>query len=143
MIDSDVLAASVAPGTTPEAMNMAGLTAGNYWVDVVRYGGKTHYSLMLTADATGNTLNTACKVGSLSNAQSFRDFIGSTDLTDFYRLSLSLPSNFSLNLNELSADADVYLAPILQIPATDGKSAPCSESLGFLSSTNFENWYGV
>jgi len=109
-IDSnDVIAASVAPGTTPDTINVAGLAAGTYFVDVVRYSGNTTYSLTLTADAAGNTLNAARNLGSLSRAQGFSDFVGSADPADYYRFSLSYTSNFSLSLGGLSADADVYL----------------------------------
>ncbi len=109
-IDSnDVIAASIAPGTTPDIINVTGLAAGTYFVDVVRYSGDTSYNLTLTADAAGNTLNTARNIGSLSSAQSFSDFVGSADPSDFYRFSLSNTSNFSANLSGLSADADIYL----------------------------------
>ncbi|MBW4581270.1 MAG: S8 family serine peptidase [Tildeniella nuda ZEHNDER 1965/U140] len=109
-IDSnDVLAASVAPGTTPDSINVTGLAAGTYFVDVIRYSGNTTYNLTLTADAAGNTLNTARNIGSLYNTQRFNDFVGSADSADFYRFSLSNTSNFSLNLSGLSADADAYL----------------------------------
>jgi serine protease len=109
-IDSnDVIASSIAPGTIPDTITMTGLAAGTYFVDVVRYGGNTTYSLTLTADAAGNTLNTARNIGSLSRTQWFSDFVDSADPADYYRFSLSNTSNFSLNLSGLSADADVYL----------------------------------
>ena len=106
---SDIIARSLAAGTTPESINVTGLTAGTYFVDVVRYSGNTTYNLTLTADAAGNTLNTARNVGSLSNTQNFSDFVGSADPTDYYRFSLSNTSNLSVNLSGLSADADIYL----------------------------------
>ena len=106
---NEVLAASTAPGVAPDTINVAGLAAGSYFVDVARYSGNTTYNLTLTADAAGNTLNTARNIGSLSSTQSFSDFVGNADPADYYRFSLSYTSNFSVNLSGLSADADVYL----------------------------------
>jgi|GEM_PF-667034 len=106
---SDVIARSIAPGMTPDSINVTGLAAGNYFVEVARYSGNTTYNLTLTADAAGNTLSTARHIGSLYDTQSFSDFVGSADPNDFYRFSVGNTSNFSLNLSGLSADADVYL----------------------------------
>lgn len=59
----------------------------------------------------GNTFNTAFSFGNLSGntTQTWRDFVGSNDLFDFYRFTLSNASSFSLILNELSADVDLRL----------------------------------
>jgi hypothetical protein len=57
----------------------------------------------------GNNLNSALNVGNLSILKTFTDFVGTLDPIDVYRFNLTQTSNFSLNLNGLAADADVYL----------------------------------
>ena len=60
-------------------------------------------------DFAGNTLSTARDLGILSGNRTFADYVGSDDTNDYYRFTLAAPSNFSLLLNGLSADADVQL----------------------------------
>ncbi|MFN9630062.1 MAG: S8 family serine peptidase [Cyanobacteriota bacterium] len=84
-------------------------------------------------DNAGNTLATARNIGTLSGAQSFSDWVGSTDTNDFYRFSLSQSSNFNLSLNGLSSDADVQLlnsAGSVLVSSTNGSNA--SESISRL-----------
>ncbi|MBE9145602.1 Calx-beta domain-containing protein, partial [Planktothrix mougeotii] len=56
-----------------------------------------------------NTLSTAFDVGTLSGTRSFSGWVGSTDTNDYYRFYVGSSNNLSLNLNGLSADADVQL----------------------------------
>jgi trimeric autotransporter adhesin len=101
--------------TTPESIERY-LAAGTYYVRVYPYGVATNYNLSLTAtpggvtDAAGNTLATARNLGALTaTPRTLRDFVGAADLNDYYRFSLAGTSNFSLNLRNLSADADVQI----------------------------------
>jgi subtilisin family serine protease len=58
----------------------------------------------------GNSLATAYDLGTINtNPIYVSDFVGNSDRTDYYRLSLSMAGSFSLTLTNLSADADVRL----------------------------------
>ncbi|UBF23766.1 pre-peptidase C-terminal domain-containing protein [Kovacikia minuta CCNUW1] len=60
-------------------------------------------------DGAGNTLATAFKIGGLNGTGQFRDRLDPSDLNDYYSFSLSNLSDFKLDLNGLSGDADVQL----------------------------------
>jgi trimeric autotransporter adhesin len=101
--------------TTPEAISRF-LAAGTYYVRVYPYGTATNYNLSLTAtsgvpvDLGGNTLATARDLGALTTTPlNLRDFVGVADPNDYYKFTLTGTSNFSLNLRNLSTDADVRL----------------------------------
>jgi hypothetical protein len=66
-------------------------------------------SLNTPVDNAGNTLATARAVGTLTATQSFSDSVGSADIDDYYSFNVTTPSNFSLSLTGLSANADVQL----------------------------------
>jgi hypothetical protein len=100
---------------TPESIERY-LAAGTYYVRVYPYGVSTNYNLSLTAtpgnivDGAGNTLATARNLGTLTaTPRTLRDFVGAADSNDYYRFTLASTSSFSLNLRNLSADADVQL----------------------------------
>ncbi|GAB4149725.1 MAG: hypothetical protein Fur0046_28440 [Cyanobacteria bacterium J069] len=59
-------------------------------------------------DRAGNTLKNARRVGLTATPKSFRDAVGGKDL-DFYRFRVQRASQFSLNLSELTANANVEL----------------------------------
>ncbi|WP_201275496.1 PPC domain-containing protein, partial [Dolichospermum planctonicum] len=105
-----VISSSTAGGNTSESITRQ-LSAGTYYARVYRYSGDTNYSLSLNATATpvDNTLATARNVGTLTGAQSFSDWVGSADTNDYYKFNVGTPSNFSLSLTGLSADANVQL----------------------------------
>lgn len=54
-----------------------------------------------------NALSNAYNISTISGSRSFSDYVGNSDLQDFYRFSLSKASNLNLSLTGLSADADV------------------------------------
>ncbi len=111
-----VLASSTQGGTRAESISRS-LGAGTYFARVFRYKGNTNYNLALTATATatapadgaGNTLATARNIGSLAGSQAFSDWVGSSDLDDYYRFDLGQASSFSVTLKGLTADADLQL----------------------------------
>lgn len=112
----ETLGRSLRAGTQSELINLNNLAAGNYFVHVDQFSGRTNYTLTLNADAAGETLSTARNIGILNSSRSYRDFVGTidtasntVDLNDVYRFSLSTTSNVALNLTGLSADADLYL----------------------------------
>jgi len=59
-------------------------------------------------DRAGNTLTAAQRIRLAAAPKSFRDFVGGKDL-DFYRFRVLRASQFSLQLSELAANADVAL----------------------------------
>ncbi|WP_448597666.1 PPC domain-containing protein [Thermoleptolyngbya sp.] len=59
-------------------------------------------------DRAGNTLTAARRIRLAAAPKSFRDFVGGKDL-DFYRFRVLRASQFSLQLSELAANADVAL----------------------------------
>ncbi|NEU76052.1 LysM peptidoglycan-binding domain-containing protein [Hassallia byssoidea VB512170] len=60
-------------------------------------------------DYAGNSLIQARNIGTLSSKQYFSDFVGDADTNDYYKFSVSSPSNFNLSLSGLSGNADVQL----------------------------------
>jgi pimeloyl-ACP methyl ester carboxylesterase len=103
-----ILASSARGGSDSESISHE-LGAGTYYARVYQYSGDTNYNLSLTADNAGNSLGSARNIGTLSGTRSFSDFVGSTDSNDYYRFNINDPTNFSLSLTGLSADADVHL----------------------------------
>jgi len=112
----ETIALSANVGTLPESINLQGLGAGNYFVEVRQFNGNTNYTLNMTATPglgqateSNNTLSTAYNVGTLTGDRSFVGYVGSDDTQDIYHFTLGTTSNFSLSLLGLSADADVYI----------------------------------
>jgi hypothetical protein len=66
---------------------------------------------MMRADLAGNTLLTALDVGSavLATPQGFYDSTNNTDQNDLYRISLSRQSQLSLQLSQMTGDADLQV----------------------------------
>jgi hypothetical protein len=95
----------------------------------------------------GETPGTARSLSSLSNTQSVNGWVGSTDTSDFYQLSLST-SNLNVSLTNLGADADLRvirdfnsngLVDFGEVVASSGKSGTRDETinLGSLSSGEY------
>jgi Flp pilus assembly protein TadD len=106
-----VITTAAATGSTSESITSL-LSAGTYYARVYQSSGDTTYGLSLTAlpvDNAGNTLATARAVGTLTATQSFSDWVGSVDIDDYYSFNVTTPSNFSLSLTGLTANADVQL----------------------------------
>jgi hypothetical protein len=82
--------------------------AGNSFAGI---SNATAWNFMTLApqDYAGNTLATAWNVGVLTGSRVFSDFVGSSDINDYYRFTLNSRSNFVLSLTGMSADADVHI----------------------------------
>jgi hypothetical protein len=101
--------------TNSEQINITNLSPGFYYVRVSQWSGATNYTLSLTTnpitptlpDFAGNNLPTARFIGGLETPQTFSDFVSNGDPIDFYRFDLAADSNLNLNLDQLTADADV------------------------------------
>jgi hypothetical protein len=92
-------------GTNSESISST-LGMGNYFVKVesASEGNNTNYTLRLV-NQTSETVN----ISELSGTRTFNQFVGKNDPVDYYRFSLNNLKMVSLSLNNLSADADVYL----------------------------------
>jgi Bacterial pre-peptidase C-terminal domain len=111
-----ILGTGALAGISPEAISVVDLTAGTYFVRVVPVStAATNYSLALSAAALapanvpGNSTLTARAVTLGSAAQTFNDFVGPTDFTEFYKFTTTSPTNFQLLANGLAANAVVSL----------------------------------
>ncbi|MEP0820563.1 DUF4214 domain-containing protein [Trichocoleus desertorum GB2-A4] len=102
----------------PFVLNTGTFNAGNggtFNVEIEYYerGGAAALnfsSIPLTPpDYSGNTLADARVINVATNTNTYQDWVGSLDTNDYYRFNLSSTSNFNLNLNGLSADADIHL----------------------------------
>ncbi|MFM6355639.1 MAG: pre-peptidase C-terminal domain-containing protein, partial [Planktothrix sp.] len=100
--DEGAIFAALAQGQELSLEALAGLKLEDDMATVIIDG----QSLIIEQD---NTLSTAFNVGTLSGTRSFSGWVGSTDTNDYYRFYVGSSSNLSLNLNGLSADADVQL----------------------------------
>jgi hypothetical protein len=111
-VNGAVVQNSTNTGSTAEAIS-TNLNAGDYFVRVFPNGSiSTSYNLSLTSsplDTVGNSLADARNLGTLDGTQTVSDFIGGTDMNDYYRFTLANKSEFNLALKGLSADADVQL----------------------------------
>lgn len=60
-------------------------------------------------DRAGNTPGTARNLGIYTGTQTFQDFVGTADTDDYYFFNLATPSNLRLQLDRLTANADIQL----------------------------------
>lgn len=99
-------------GRTAESINRT-LDIGDYYISIYPWGSDfSSYDLNLSTtalDFAGNNLNEALGIELNSTAQTFTDWLGSTDTNDYYRFTLDKTSILELTLDGLSADADVRL----------------------------------
>jgi murein DD-endopeptidase MepM/ murein hydrolase activator NlpD len=105
-------------GASPESIEVGGLAAGTYFVEVRSFqSASTSYSMSMSAapagtgggDQAGNTLATARSVNLGAQTQSFNDRVSSSDRLDYYSFTTTGKTNFQLAMNGMTADADVYL----------------------------------
>ncbi len=101
---------SARSGNADEAINLANVGAGDYYIRVSQYSGDTHYTLRLSTHDPSNLLPIETNVGILNGTRNFSDSVGSTDTSDIYSFSLSSIRNVTLALTGMSSDADLRLA---------------------------------
>ena len=63
----------------------------------------------LNHDKAGNTLATARNLGTYAQTRPFKDFVGTADTDDYYSVNLATESHVRLQLDGLSANADIQL----------------------------------
>jgi serine protease len=109
----EVLDGSINPGVADDAFRTLQLPTGIYYVLVSTTELFTNYSLTLTSDAAGSTFATARNLGFVGGtfpSRTVQDYVGPTDPDDIYRFQLSTASDVRIDLTNLSADADLFLA---------------------------------
>ncbi|NJR39417.1 MAG: DUF4394 domain-containing protein [Leptolyngbyaceae cyanobacterium CSU_1_4] len=107
----------IAQSTTPGGDSISEtLEAGVYFLRVKqRSGNDVSYRLSLSSDAfvlpdtIGNRQDLAKQIALSTTSTSFVDSISRSDANDYYRFDVTTPGNLSLNLNGLSANADVQV----------------------------------
>ncbi|MEH2022126.1 PPC domain-containing protein [Nostoc sp.] len=81
----------------------------------------------------GNVVQTAYNLGNASGSYNFQftnEFVGSSDVNDYYRFSLSNSSNFSVTLSGLGADADLQLLDVFgTVIQSSVRSGTASDSI--------------
>ncbi len=104
------IASSRRGGTNDEAINLASLATGDYYIRVYQYSGNSSYTLQLSNTNPSNLLPTETDVGVLSSFRTFNGSLNTTNTADVYRFRLnSVSSQFNITLSGMSADADVRL----------------------------------
>ena len=134
LLDSsgEVIVSPENSGTTAELINQT-LDAGDYYIRVLPWeDATTSYNLNVSAtafDFAGNTINDARQINLNGNGttQILKDWVGSTDSDDYYSLTIGSSSDFNLELNGLSDDADVQLldssGEVIVSPENSGTTA--------------------
>jgi hypothetical protein len=109
----EVLSSSSFGGTTNDTIAFNATTVGsNYFARVNSFDSReTNYRLSISGplDQAGNTPARARNLGFVSGHVSFREFVGSTDLDDFYKFTVDAGSNITARISGLTADADLKL----------------------------------
>lgn len=106
-----VNASSTYSGNSNEAINLANVPVGTYYIRV--YGNNaSSYLLDISATATGipsNLLPIETEVGQLTATRTYSGSVSNTNTSNIYHFQLTNPGHFDLTLSGLSANADVRL----------------------------------
>jgi hypothetical protein len=113
----ETIASSSRGGLRDEAINLAGLASGEYFIEVARFSGDTSYKLRLSNSRPNDLLAVETDLGTLDGTQVFSGQIGNTNTSDTYRFSVSninflglnIPRTVNATLSGLSADSDIRL----------------------------------
>ena len=118
IVDEGTYYLRVFPDSNTSALPLNGIRSDKFGQDVGSQSTSStvqdaiQYRLTLfsnTVDNAGNTIANAREVGVGTGNTGFSDWVGRTDINDFYRFRLNADSNFSLRLNGLAGNADVEL----------------------------------
>jgi hypothetical protein len=87
-----------------------GLNAGQYHISVVPYKNSFGtYRLTLGVDTAGETMGTARNAGAFPGAVQTTGWVGPADTNDYFKFTVTRPSQALFTLDRMSADADLYL----------------------------------
>lgn len=116
-----IVASSAYGSNHDEAINIAGLAAGDYYVRVFQYSGDTNYTLRLSGSYYSELLPVETNIGALSGTQTFSGAINTQNTADTYSFSVAdslvwngwiptwQPTSINITLSGLSSDADIRL----------------------------------
>ena len=118
-INGNTIASSFNSGNQPESISGT-ILPGDYYIHVNPtwgYNINTSYDLNITTtalDFAGNTLEDARQITLDGNGttQTFKDWVGELDKDDYYRFSIGSDSDFNIELDGLSNNANVRLLDI-------------------------------
>lgn len=130
---------SISAGSSDEAINIAGLIAGNYWLQVQQVTGSTAYTLRLSNSRINNLLPTEVNLGLLAptNSVQHTGAIHKTNTADVCRITLNEESQLNLTLTDLTGDADLRLIHDRNNNGIvdNGEELARSQQSGFLNET--------
>ena len=109
-------------GTQTETIS-ADLAAGNYYLGVISADGvETTYNLNVDVEAVDGVVNpltepgidaaNAYQLGQLEQNLTVRESVGGNDITDVYQFTVGQAGEFSFDLTNLAADAELILADL-------------------------------
>ena len=130
----ELLGSSNNPGTAHDVVNLSSQPAdNNYYVRVNRVSGETSYTLTLTADYAGNSTQEARDAGTFFSTRVFRDFVGASDINDFYRINLTTSRTVTGTISGLAADADLQLQNASgNVIASSTNGSTANDSISYL-----------
>ena len=105
----EILASSSRGGLQDDTINVSGLTAGNYFIEVRQFRGDTNYKLRLSDASVNDLIAIETDLGNLSGTKVFSGHIDNRNTADIYKFTATTANNISISLTGLSADADVRL----------------------------------
>ncbi|NGZ29106.1 MAG: T9SS type A sorting domain-containing protein, partial [Magnetococcales bacterium] len=148
--DGEMVAQSLNGGSNSEAISVANLSAGTYYVLVSPYlSANTQYALTmrtnrrLVADNAGQTTATARNLGTLSlNAteQNYQDYVGADDTLDYYRFVTTANGLLQATLLGTTGTVELQLSTLsgssLSLTTTaNGQTATISAGTYYLAVT--------
>ena len=111
------------------------LNAGTYFVRVYQRSGNTNYNLSLSAVVNDNSIATARDLGTIgSTPTTVSDVIGNSDIQDYYRITISQPSDILIRSSATASNVVLKLF--------DGQGEPPTGGIGdglALSVKQFQN----
>jgi hypothetical protein len=126
----NVLTRSHQRGTKNEALHQT-LESGTYYLQVDIRKGETRYRLNVqgNGDRAGETLGASRLLDGSLELQSTQDYVGLSDAADIYSLTLSTAAVLTVDITDLSANAD------LRLLNSDGDTLESSTNSGSLDET--------
>ncbi len=106
----EIIASSEKEGTQAEEILIPNLFPGGYYIMVEQFEGDTPYNLTVEASPLAFPLSEAVALGALNpNPQTVTGFLSNLEPANTYNFSLDSPSDIQINLDGLTASAELYL----------------------------------
>jgi subtilisin family serine protease len=107
--NGSIVATSTRGVRDDEAVNLAALGAGTYFVRVYQSYGNTNYILRASTESISNLITVENKIGALNGTRTFTGSVNDTDTSDIYQFSIADNTAFNLSLTGLTHDANVRI----------------------------------